>query len=256
MHCLVHSRRADAAGRIAGRHHPLQRRALRHRLPPALRQETTGSTWRRGEGPTAGRAVHRAYCALHSDAQREKDIGHATAMEVTLAADAPVLDLGLDAATMAEKAILPAIFSIPSKAPGEPGSQLLRHCQDSHLRLVTPLESRCSRAAACRLQGPANALRKEARIRQHLDRANAAAYEAHEGREAERRTLTRVRLELESLRILVQRINKREKLKRDGKGSLHPSQARGRELLASSINLLARPRAIWWITYDHVERGS
>ena len=45
------------------------------------------------EGPTAGRAVHRAYCALHSDAQREKDIGHATAMEVTLAADTPVLEL-------------------------------------------------------------------------------------------------------------------------------------------------------------------
>lgn len=33
----------------------------------------------------------------------------------------------------------------------------------------------------------------------------------------ERQVLTRIRLELESLRILLQRINKREKLKRDGK---------------------------------------
>ena len=69
------------------------------------------------EGPTAGRAVHRAYCALHSDAQREKDIGHATAMEVTPAADAQILDSRLDpAAATTEEAFLPAMFGIPPEA--------------------------------------------------------------------------------------------------------------------------------------------
>lgn len=59
-------------------------------------------------------------------------------------------------------------------------------------------------------------MRKEARIRQHLSRAGAVASEAYERMVEERRVLTRVRLELESLRILLQRINRREKFKRDG----------------------------------------
>ena len=54
------------------------------------------------------------------------------------------------------------------------------------------------------------------RIKQHLDKVNAAAIEALKVRQEERAVLTRVRLELESLRILLQRVNKREKLKRDG----------------------------------------
>lgn len=65
-------------------------------------------------------------------------------------------------------------------------------------------------------QGSASLVRKEARLRQHLHRANAAAVEAYEQRAEERRVMMRVRLELESLRILLQRINKREKLKREG----------------------------------------
>lgn len=59
-------------------------------------------------------------------------------------------------------------------------------------------------------------MRKEARIRQHLNRANQAAAEVYERHFEERKILTRIRLELESLRILVQRINKRERLKREG----------------------------------------
>ena len=97
------------------------------------------------EGPAAGRSVYRSYCALHSEAQREKDLGHAIALE-----------------------------------------------------------------------GPASVLRKEAKRRQALDRANAAALEALEERQAERATLTRTRLDLESLRILLQRVVKRERLKREG----------------------------------------
>lgn len=48
------------------------------------------------------------------------------------------------------------------------------------------------------------------------NQAKSAAMEANENATQERCVLTRVRLELESLRILLQRINKREKLKRDG----------------------------------------
>ena len=48
-------------------------------------------------------------------------------------------------------------------------------------------------------------------------KADLAAVQAYENSHEERQVITRVRLELESLRILMQRINKREKLKRDGK---------------------------------------
>ena len=46
--------------------------------------------------------------------------------------------------------------------------------------------------------------------------ADPAAVKAFESSYQERQIMTKVRLELESLRILMQRINKREKLKRDG----------------------------------------
>jgi len=63
----------------------------------------------------------------------------------------------------------------------------------------------------------AGAKDKAAKERNGLDRQAAAAVEGYEACVEERRVMTRVRLELESLRILLQRINKREKLKRDGK---------------------------------------
>ena len=54
----------------------------------------------------------------------------------------------------------------------------------------------------------------EPQLRQH--RADPIALQAYESFNEERQVMTRVRLELESLRILMQRVNKREKLKRDG----------------------------------------
>ena len=56
----------------------------------------------------------------------------------------------------------------------------------------------------------------EIRSGQAPPQADAAALHAHESSHEERLVMTRVRLDLESLRILLQRINKREKMKRDG----------------------------------------
>ena len=57
----------------------------------------------------------------------------------------------------------------------------------------------------------------EPKSRQQQHCTDPAALQAYETSSEERQVLTWVRLDLESLRILLQRINKREKLKRDGK---------------------------------------
>lgn len=72
------------------------------------------------------------------------------------------------------------------------------------------------------VQSSAAFLRNQSRIKQHLEKVNAGAIKAHGVRLEQRQTIHRVRLELESLRILLQRVNKREKLKRDCESS--PSQ--------------------------------
>ena len=185
------------------------------------------------EGPAGelgGKAIHRAYCVLHSETQRRKDLELAAEVRSSRLPAAPACQCSSDVPDLCcytkadESAFLnscrrPAkkticavqAFNASACANSDQGGTGDGHTSTAACRQHENRD--ILKAVLSGTQGGAQK-RKEGKRVAKEEAAQQAAIRALAGREAHWDTLERARLELESLRMLLERVGRREKVKK------------------------------------------
>ncbi len=205
-------------------------------------------------GPGKNQTTYRAYCAQHSESQRRKDASSSSLEPTEVpAAPLPGLQAALLNLVLSCSAMLTGGFHFVLNCAvmrhdlkhGQPSTSTYLHqcpkdhscpvaihtttlwrgvhssatvgggCRQADVQ-VTGVAQELGRQNVCAVQGGSAARKVDMKRREKEEAAAAAALRSLAAKEAQQATLLTARLELESLRVLLERIGRRERIKMQG----------------------------------------